>query len=188
MKKMIVAAVITAILAGSLSGCGAGQTQKPASQDTAQSEAVQEQDASSQEQQPADQQAAEQQASDPQAETDTAQGETEQTQPSQVDSGGVRPTYKLKSHSRMEEKDGTMIASGSYDTVSLTEETIIENIYLQNAIEAENGVIEEKYEKTFSEIKEAAENAYAEQREETEEFLSELWKEGSCRSGVTSRS
>ena len=170
MKKMIVAAVITAILAGSLSGCGAGQTQKPASQDTAQSEAVQEQDASSQEQQPADQQAAEQQASDPQAETDTAQGETEQTQSSQVDSGGVRPTYKLKSHSRMEEKDGTMIASGSYDTVSLTEETIIENIYLQNAIEAENGVIEEKYEKTFSEIKEAAENAYAEQREETEEF------------------
>ena len=49
MKKMIVAAVITAILAGSLSGCGAGQTQKPAAQDTAQSEAVQEQDASSQE-------------------------------------------------------------------------------------------------------------------------------------------
>ena len=33
MKKTIVAAVITAILAGSLSGCGAGQTKEPASQE-----------------------------------------------------------------------------------------------------------------------------------------------------------
>ena len=81
MKKMIVAAVITAILAGSLSGCGTGQTKEPASQDTAQSEAVQEQDASSQEQQPA-----EQQASDQQAETDEAQQETAQAQPGEEQS------------------------------------------------------------------------------------------------------
>ena len=165
MKKMIVAAVITAILAGSLSGCGTGQTKEPASQDTAQSEAVQEQDASSQEQQPA-----EQQASDQQAETDEAQQETAQAQPGEEQSGGVRPSYKLRSHSRMEEKDGTLIASGSYDTVSLTEETIIENIYLNTAIETENSVIEQKYEETFSELKEAAENAFSEPREETEEF------------------
>ena len=70
----------------------------------------------------------------------------------------------------MEEKDGTLIASGSYDTVSLTEETIIENIYLNTAIETENSVIEQKYEETFSELKEAAENAFSEPREDAEEF------------------
>ena len=71
----------------------------------------------------------------------------------------------------MEEKDGTLIASGSYDTVSLTEETIIENIYLNTAIEeTENSVIEQKYEETFSELKEASENAFSEPREDTEEL------------------
>ena len=158
MRKMIVAAVITAILAGSLAGCGAGQTQEQASQDAAQSE-------TGQEQQTLDQQASEQQATDQQAETDATQEETAQEQ-----SLGVRPSYKLRSHSRMEEKDGTLIASGSYDTVSLTEETIIENIYLNTAIETENSVIEQKYEETFSELKEAAENAFSEPREDTEEF------------------
>ena len=160
MRKMIVAAVITAILAGSLSGCGAGQTQEPVSQDTAQSDAVQEQEASSEEQQ----------ASDQQAGNEAAQEETAQAQPEEEQSLGVRPGYKLRSHSRMEEKDGTLIASGSYDTVSLTEETIIENIYLNTAIETENSVIEQKYEETFSELKEAAENAFSEPREDTEEF------------------
>ncbi len=158
MKKMIVAAVITAILSGSLAGCGAGQTLEPASQDAAQSE-------TGQEQQNLEQQTSEEQESEQQAETDTAQEETSQEQ-----SGGVRPSYKLRSHSRMEEKDGTLIASGSYDTVSLTEETIIENIYLNTAIETENSVIEQKYEETFSELKEAAENAFSEPREDTEEF------------------
>ena len=158
MRKMIVAAVITAILAGSLSGCGAGQTQEPASQNAAQSE-------TGQEQQALEQQTSEEQESEQQAETDAAQEETSQEQ-----SLGVRPGYKLRSHSRMEEKDGTLIASGSYDTVSLTEETIIENIYLNTAIETENSVIEQKYEETFSELKEAAENAFSEPREDTEEF------------------
>ena len=158
MRKMIVAAVITAILAGSLSGCGAGQTQEPASQNAAQSE-------TGQEQQTLEQQTSEEQESEQQAETDAAQEETSQEQ-----SLGVRPSYKLRSHSRMEEKDGTLIASGSYDTVSLTEETIIENIYLNTAIETENSVIEQKYEETFSELKEAAENAFSEPREDTEEF------------------
>ena len=163
MRKMIVAAVITAILAGSLAGCGAGQTQEQASQDAAQSETGQEQQAL--EQETPEQQASEQQATDQQAETDATQEETAQEQ-----SLGVRPSYKLRSHSRMEEKDGTLIASGSYDTVSLTEETIIENIYLNTAIETENSVIEQKYEETFSELKEAAENAFSEPREDTEEF------------------
>ena len=158
MRKMIVAAVITAILAGSLAGCGAGQTQEPASQDAAQSE-------TGQEQQALEQQTSEEQESEQQAETDAAQEETAQEQ-----SLGVRPGYKLRSHSRMEEKDGTLIASGSYDTVSLTEETIIENIYLNTAIETENSVIEQKYEETFSELKEAAENAFSEPREDAEEF------------------
>ena len=158
MRKMIVAAVITAILAGSLSGCGAGQTQEPVSQDAAQSE-------TGQEQQALEQQTSEEQESEQQAETDAAQEETSQEQ-----SLGVRPGYKLRSHSRMEEKDGTLIASGSYDTVSLTEETIIENIYLNTAIETENSVIEQKYEETFSELKEAAENAFSEPREDAEEF------------------
>ena len=158
MRKMIVAAVITAILAGSLAGCGAGQTQEPASQDAAQSE-------TGQEQQALEQQTSEEQESEQQAETDAAQEETSQEQ-----SLGVRPSYKLRSHSRMEEKDGTLIASGSYDTVSLTEETIIENIYLNTAIETENSVIEQKYEETFSELKEAAENAFSEPREDAEEF------------------
>ena len=163
MRKMIVAAVITAILAGSLSGCGAGQTQEPVSQDTAQSE-------TGQEQQALEQQTSEEQESEQQAETDVAQEETTQAQPEEEQSLGVRPGYKLRSHSRMEEKDGTLIASGSYDTVSLTEETIIENIYLNTAIETENSVIEQKYEETFSELKEAAENAFSEPREDTEEF------------------
>ena len=50
MKRIIAAAVIAAIMAGSLLGCGAGQVQEPASQDTAKSEAAQEQAESSQEQ------------------------------------------------------------------------------------------------------------------------------------------
>ena len=150
MKRIIAAAVIAAIMAGSLLGCGAGQVQEPASQDTAKSEAAQEQAESSQEQ------------------TEAAQEETTQAQ--EAESGGVRPIYKLQGHSRMEEQDLTLIASGSYDTVTLTEEAVIDYPHLNKAIEAENDVIAEKYEKTFAEIKEAAENAIAEQREDTEEF------------------
>ena len=143
MKKLIAAAVITAIMAGSLSGCGAGQAKEPASQDTAQSEAVQEQPEGSQE---------------------------EAAQSAEAESDVVRPVYKLQSHSRMEEKDLTLIASGSYDTVRLTEETAMNYVYLNKAIETENDLIAEKYEKSFAEVKEAAENALAEQREDTEEF------------------
>ena len=100
----------------------------------------------------------------------TKEAETTQETTQEAESDGVRPLFKLQSHSRMEEKDDTVIASGSYDTVSLTEETIIENFYLNQAIGVENSMIEEKYEKTFSEIKEAAENAMAEQREDSEGF------------------
>ena len=151
MKRIIAAAVIAAIMAGSLLGCGAGQDQKPA----AQSEAAQEQAEAAQE------------------ETTQAQptvGQEETTQAQEAESGGVRPIYKLQGHSRMEEQDLTLIASGSYDTVTLTEEAVIDYPHLNKAIEAENDVIAEKYEKTFAEIKEAAENAIAEQREDTEEF------------------
>ncbi len=158
MKRIIAAAVIAAIMAGSLLGCGAGQDQKPA----AQSEAAQEQAESSQEQTEAAQE-----------ETMQAQptvGQEETTQAQEAESGGVRPIYKLQGHSRMEEQDLTLIASGSYDTVTLTEEAVIDYPHLNKAIEAENDVIAEKYEKTFAEIKEAAENAIAEQREDTEEF------------------
>ena len=162
MKRIIAAAVIAAIMAGSLLGCGAGQVQEPASQDTAKSEAAQEQAESSQEQTEAAQE-----------ETMQAQptvGQEETTQAQEAESGGVRPIYKLQGHSRMEEQDLTLIASGSYDTVTLTEEAVIDYPHLNKAIEAENDVIAEKYEKTFAEIKEAAENAIAEQREDTEEF------------------
>ena len=159
MKKLIAAAVITAIIAGSLCGCGAGQTQEPASQDTAKSEAVQEQAEPSQEQQ---------------EQAEAAQEVTAQTQEAaqsaEAESEVVRPVYKLQSHSRMEEKDLTLIASGSYDTVRLTEEAAMNYVYLNKAIETENDLIAEKYEKSFAEVKEAAENALAEQREDTEEF------------------
>ena len=157
MRKMIVAAVITAILAGSLAGCGAGQTQEPASQDAAQSE-------TGQEQQALEQQTSEEQESEQQAETDAAQEETSQEQ-----SLGVRPGYKLRSHSRMEEKDGTLIASGSYDTVSLTEETIIENIYLNTAIEQ-------------------LRTLFLSRERMRKNLLPEIWKGRSCRSGAISRS
>ena len=150
MKKLIAAAVITAIITGALCGCGAGQAKEPASQDTAQSEAVQEQAEPSQEQ------------------TEAAPEETAQAK--EAESDVVRPVYKLQSHSRMEEKDLTLIASGSYDTVRLTEETAMNYVYLNKAIETENDLIAEKYEKSFAEVKEAAENAIAEQREDTEEF------------------
>ena len=159
MKKLIAAAVITAIISGSLCGCGAGQAQEPASQDTAKSEAVQEQAEPSQEQQ---------------EQAEAAQEVTAQTQEAaqsaEAESEVVRPVYKLQSHSRMEEKDLTLIASGSYDTVRLTEEAAMNNVYLNKAIETENDLIAEKYEKSFAEVKEAAENALAEQREDTEEF------------------
>ena len=171
MRKRIAAAVITAMIAGVLSGCGAGQTQKPASQDAAQNEAVQE--ASSQEQQVSEQQ--EQQTSDQQAaDTEAAQGETAQAQetaqPAEEQTGGVRPVFTLQSHSRMEEKDLTLIASGNYDTVSLTEEAVIDYPQLNKAIEAENDLITERYEKAFTEVREAAESALENQREDTEEF------------------
>ena len=190
-KKLIAAAVITAIIAGSLCGCGAGQTQEPASQDTAKSEAVQEQAEPSQEQQ---------------EQAEAAQEVTAQTQEAaqsaEAESEVVRPVYKLQSHSCMEEKDLTLIASGSYDTVRLTEEAAMNYVYLNKAIETENDLITERYEKSFAEVKEAAENALAEQREDTEEFpvgnmeglsrgrirknfLSGIWKERSFRSGVT---
>ena len=159
MRKTIAAAVITAIIAGALCGCGAGASKEPAAQDAAQNEAVQEQTEPSQEQQ---------------EQTEAAQEETAQTQETaqsaEAESDVVRPVYKLQSHSRMEEKDLTLIASGSYDTVRLTEEAAMNHVYLNKAIETENDLIVEKYEKTFAEIKEAAENAIAEQREDTEEF------------------
>lgn len=159
MRKTIAAAGITAIIAGALCGCGAGASKEPAAQDAAQSEAVQEQTESSQEQQ--------EQTEAPQEETAQSQ---ETAQSAEAESDIVRPVYKLQSHSRMEVKDLTLIASGSYDTVRLTEEAAMNHVYLNKAIETENDLIIEKYEKTFAEIKEAAENAIAEQREDTEEF------------------
>ena len=96
MKKLIAAAVITAIIAGSLLGCGAGQAQEPASQDTTKSETVQEQTEPSQEQQ---------------AQPEGSQEEAAQS--AEAESDVVRPVYKLQSHFRMEEKDLTLIASGS---------------------------------------------------------------------------
>lgn len=165
MKKIIAAAVITAIITGALCGCGAGQAQKPASQDTAQSEAAQEQAEPSQEQQEKTEAVQEEAA---QAQPEGSQEETEQAQ--EAESDVVRPVYKLQSHSRMEEKDLTLIASGSFDTVRLTEEAAMNNVYLNKAIETENDLIIEKYEKSFAEVKEAAENAIAEQRDDTEEF------------------
>lgn len=153
MKKLIAAAVITAIIAGSLLGCGAGQAQEPASQDTTKSETVQEQTEPSQEQQ---------------AQPEGSQEEAAQS--AEAESDVVRPVYKLQSHSRMEEKDLTLIASGSYDTVRLTEEAAMNYVYLNKAIETENDLIAERYEKSFAEVREAAENAIAEQREDTEEF------------------
>ena len=159
MRKTIAAAVITAMIAGALCGCGAGASKEPAAQDAAQSEAVQEQTESSQDQQ---------------EQTEAAQEETAQmqetAQSAEAESDVVRPVYKLQSHSFMEVKDLTLIASGSYDTVRLTEEAAMNHVYLNKAIETENDLIAEKYEKTFAEIKEAAENAIAEQREDTEEF------------------
>ena len=51
----------------------------------------------------------------------TKEAETTQETTQEAESDGVRPLFKLQSHSRMEEKDDTVIASGSYDTVSLSE-------------------------------------------------------------------
>ena len=169
MKKIIATAVIATIMAGSLLGCGAGQDQKPASQDTAQSEAVQEQTEPSQEQQEQTEPSQEQQEQVEAAQEVTAQTQ-EAAQSAEAESEAVRPAYKLQSHSRMEEKDLTLIASGSYDTVRLTEEAAMNYVYLNKAIETENDLITERYEKSFAEVKEAAENALAEQREDTEEF------------------
>ena len=169
MKRIIATAVIATIMAGSLLGCGAGQDQKPASQDTAQSEAVQEQTEPSQEQQEQTEPSQEQQEQVEAAQEVTAQTQ-EAAQSAEAESEVVRPVYKLQSHSRMEEKDLTLIASGSYDTVRLTEEAAMNYVYLNKAIETENDLIAEKYEKSFAEVKEAAENALAEQREDTEEF------------------
>ena len=169
MKKIIATAVIATIMAGRLLGCGAGQDQKPASQDTAQSEAVQEQTEPSQEQQEQTEPSQEQQEQVEAAQEVTAQTQ-EAAQSAEAESEVVRPVYKLQSHSRMEEKDLTLIASGSYDTVRLTEEAAMNYVYLNKAIETEDDLIAEKYEKSFAEVKEAAENALAEQREDTEEF------------------
>ena len=94
MKRIIAAAVIAAIMAGSLLGCGAGQ---------AQNEAAQEQAESSQEQTEAAQEET------TQAQPTVGQEETSQAQ--EAESGGVRPIYKLQGHSRMEEQDLTLIAS-----------------------------------------------------------------------------
>ena len=163
MRKTIAAAGITAIIAGALCGCGAGASKEPAAQDAVQSEVVQEQTESSQDQEGPSQE----QTEAPQEETAQTQ---ETAQSAEAESDVVRPVYKLQSHSFMEVKDLTLIASGSYDTVRLTEEAAMNHVYLNKAIETENDLTIEKYEKTFAEIKEAAENAIAEQREDTEEF------------------
>lgn len=163
MRKTVAAAVITAIIAGALCGCGAGASKEPAAQDAAQSEVVQEQTESSQDQEGPSQE----QTEAPQEETAQTQ---ETAQSAEAESDIVRPVYKLQSHSFMEVKDLTLIASGSYDTVRLTEEAAMNHVYLNKAIETENDLIAEKYEKSFAEVKEAAENALAEQREDTEEF------------------
>ena len=134
---------------------------------------MQEQTESSQEQQ--------EQTEAPQEETAQSQ---ETAQSAEAESDIVRPVYKLQSHSFMEVKDLTLIASGSYDTVRLTEEAAMNHVYLNKAIETENDLIAEKYEKSFAEVKEAAENALAEQKN----FLSGIWKERSFRFGVMRRS
>ena len=179
MRKIIMATVIAAIMACSLFGCGGGQAKEPASQDASQGEAVQEQDAAQgeavQEQQASEQQAVSdaaqgETAQEQQAVSNAAQEETAQEQPEEEQLDAVRPVFKLESHSRMEDKDNTTIASGSYDLVKLTEEAVMNHVYLNRAIETENNLIEEKYEQLFAEIKEAAENAIAEHSEETEEF------------------
>lgn len=181
MRKTIAAVLITAIMTGALCGCAGGQSAEPAGQAAEQGETAQKETAATAEDPASEPQEAEQ-VQDAGQEQEAAQAgetgpaeaaQTGETGPAEaVKEDGVRPLYRLHHHLLMQEQDLTLIASGSYDTVQLTEEAAIEYPHLNKAIEAENDLIREESEKAFAEIKGAAEDAVREQREDSEEFPS----------------
>ena len=186
MKKKIATLMIVAMAAGALFGCASGSAQKPASQEsTAQEAAVQEAEAADQAagaqesaaQEPAaEEPAAQESAQEPAAQEPAAQEEAAQettAQAPETEAGsGVRPLFRLHSRSLNEFGEDVTLVTGSYDVVKLTEEAAIDYPHLNKALEAENDLFDERYEKAFGEIVEASRTALQDLGENTEDFHS----------------
>ena len=165
MRKRIAATVIIAMIAGALCACSSGQArQEPA----AETDAAQEQEAQAEAAQEQDVQADEAQGQEAQA--DAAQEQEAQTDAAQeTASGGVRPAYVIMERNFMEtEDDITLIASGSYETIQLTEEAAIAYPSLNKTVTALSADSDLRYKKYFEELEDAAELAREQIRDDME--------------------
>ena len=175
MRKRIAATVIIAMIAGALCACSSGQArQEPAAEtdaaqeQEAQADAAQEQEAQADAAQEQDVQADEAQGQEAQA--DAAQEQEAQTDAAQeTASGGVRPAYVIMERNFMEtEDDITLIASGSYETIQLTEEAAIAYPSLNKTVTALSADSDLRYKKYFEELEDAAELAREQIRDDME--------------------
>ena len=187
MRKKIVVLMITAMVVGALFGCASGSAQKqgaegPTAQEESQepaAEAPAEQESSAEvpeaqelaAEEPAVQEAAQEPAAEEPAPQESASQDSTAQAP-EAETGGVRPLFQLRGRSFNEFGEDVTLATGSYEVVELTEEAAIDYPHLNKAIEAENDLFDERYEKSFGEIVEAARNEVQNLGENTEDFPS----------------
>lgn len=159
MKNRVAIALITALVAANISACASGTAQQGAAEPA---EAAQEAEEAAEE-------AAEETAEAPAEETEEAEVAAEETAEAPAEeeaasaettesgeTASVRPVYTIMSYNFMEEMNDTVIATGSYEVVKLTEEAVIEYPQLNKMLEAANGDIVEKFKDGFDEIKDAS--------------------------------
>lgn len=152
MKKRIIAAFMSIVIATSLCACGSGASQQPQPEvGTAEEGSAAETD---------DEETAGEVSEDA-AQDMTAASETVEEDIA-AEGSDARPELTFNQFHRMEEKDSTVIANLAYEVPSLIENAVIEYPELHRTLVEDAEQIKKKYETNFEEVRgpaqEAAEN------------------------------
>ena len=155
MKNRLAAAIIAGMTVMSVWACGAAQGAQAPSETESEAPSETESEAPS--------------------ETESeAPSETESEAPAETEAetpADYIPTFTLEAYSKMESAEsGETIATCSYETVKLTEETAMLYTTLNKTLEGANDEITARYQKYYDEIKEAAAAAYQDHDDGEDQF------------------
>lgn len=157
MKNKILIAIVTGMTALSVWACGNGATQ--GSQASSETEAEAETPAETEAEAPAEAEA--EAPAETEAEAPAETGTEAETLAQAEAVSDVIPTFTLDSYYQMDNaEDGTVLSSGSYEIVKLTEEAAMNFTTLNKTIEGENDELTERFKSSYGEIRAAAGSAY----------------------------
>ena len=157
MKNRLMIGIVTGMTALSVWACGNGATQ--GTQASSETEAEAETPAETEAEAPAEAEAEAPAETEAEAPAETG---TEAETPAQAEAvSDVIPTFTLDSYYQMDNaEDGTVLSSGSYEIVKLTEEAAMNFTTLNKTIEGENDELTERFKSSYGEIRAAAGSAY----------------------------